>query len=445
MRGNFARGNFASFVRSTVASAALAVSALAIASPAMAKDKEKEAAKPSVSAEFGAVAGPVQKAVTEFQEKKAKLAPDDLKTQATALLAQLAKIESKVKAPLDQQVFGQWEYIAAMSAGDEALQAKGLNLMMASGLMSPEQNQQIAAQLGQSAYRDKRWADAIKALTAAASGANAQDGIGEMLAASYEGAGQPKEALAALKKFVDTHQAANVAVGSEVYDFAVGVALRAKLVDETAYWALARVAANPTARNWFDAAQLARTSIANPTNQDLLDIGRLLDQSGALGLGPEIVGREYVIYLQSINPNLLPSEALRVKDEGLKSGALRADDTFVKDIESSARPRLAADNASLDRLGTDAAAAPTSRVAVTAGNIFLSHKDWAKSDAMFTLALTKGVTEEDKNHVLIRLAMAQIGEGKFADAKASLGKVAGPQAAVAQLWSIFADQKAAGK
>lgn len=435
------RGSFVSFARATASAGALMLGTIAIAAaPAMAKDKEKEAAKPTVSPEFAAVAGPVQKAVGEFQEKRAKMTPDEVKTQATALLATLAKIEGKVKSPLDQQVFGQWQYIAGAAAGDEATSTKGLNMMLASGLMSREQNLQISAQLGQNAYRAKDWPGAIKSLSVAASDPKAQDAIGEMLAASYESSGDPKKALETLKSFIAAHQAAGAPVANEVYDFAVGIASRAKLIDDMAYWAKTRVAANPTQRNWFDAAQLVRANIPNATNQDLLDIARLIDMTGALTLESNIVGREYVIYLQSINPNLLPSEALRIKDQGVKSGALRPDDTFVKDIETSARPRLAADNASLGRLSSDAAAAPTSRVAVTAGNIYLSHKDWANADAMFTLAMSKGVTEEDKPHVLIRLGMAQIGEGKAADAKATLAKVTGAQAPIAELWSIYADQ-----
>ncbi len=435
------RGSFVSFARATASAGALVLGTIAIAAaPAIAKDKEKEAAKPTVSPEFAAVAGPVQKAVGEFQDKRAKMTPDEVKTQATALLATLAKIEGKVKSPLDQQVFGQWQYIAGSAAGDEATSTRGLNLMLASGLMSREQNLQISAQLGQNAYRAKDYPAAIKSLSIAASDPKAQDAIGEMLAASYESSGDPKKALDFLKTFIAAHQGAGAAVNTEVYDFAVGIASRAKLIEDMAYWAKARVAANPTARNWFDAAQLVRANIPNATNQDLLDIARLIDMSGALSLEANIVGREYVIYLQSINPNLLPSEALRIKDQGVKAGALRADDTFVKDIETSARPRLAADNASLGRLSSDAAAAPTSRVAVTAGNIYLSHKDWANADAMFTLAMSKGVTDEDKPHVLIRLGIAQIGEGKVADAKATLAKVTGQQAPIADLWSIFADQ-----
>ncbi len=431
--------------RSTATAIALViVASLGMTAPVIAKDKEKEV-KPAVSPEFGAVAGPVQKALTDFQEKKGKLPPGDIKAQAALLVPQLAQIESKVRAPLDKQIFGQWEYIVGTGAGDEVLENKGLSLMASSGLMTPEQNSQIAAQLGQMAYKEKNYDAAIKALSPLVSNPTTQDGIGEMLAASYEGIGQPKQGLDALKSFVTAHTAANRPVGAEVYDFGVGLGFKAKLIPETTEWAVLRVAANPTPRNWLEAAELVRSNSTNNTNQDELDISRLLDQTGALGLSADTIGREYVIYLQSINANLLPSEALRIKEQGVASGALKASDTFVKDIEASARPRLAADNSSLDRLGSDASSAPTSRIAVTAGNIFLSHRDWARSDAMFTLALAKGVADDEKNHVLIRLAMAQIGENKFVDAKASLSKVTGQQAPIAQLWAIYADQKAAGK
>jgi len=441
------RAGFGSIRRATTAAAAIAlgVSLIAAVPQAMAKDKDKEPAKPTISPDFGAVAGPVQKAVADYQDKKTKLPAADVKALALTVVPQLAKIESKVKAPLDKEVFGQWEYLVGMGAEDDALEAKGLNLMLDSGLMTTEQNLQISAQLGQMAYKAKDYPAAIKALTPAVANPAAQDGIGEMLAASYESSNQPKAGLDALGAFVAAHKAAGKPVSAEVYDFAVGIAFRAKLLPETADWATQRLAVNPTSRNWLEAAQLVRTNLANPTNQDELDISRLLDATGALKLTPDVTGREYVIYLQSINANLLPTEALRIKDAGVASGALRSDDTFVKDIEAAARPRLAADSRSLDGLAKDAAAAPTSRVAVTAGNIFVSHNDWARADEMFTLAMTKGVTDEDKPHVLIRLGMAQIGEAKYADAKATLAKVTGAQAPIAGLWSVYADQKAAGK
>jgi hypothetical protein len=440
------RAGFGSIRRATTAAAAIALGASLIAAvpQALAKDKDKEPAKPSISPEFGAVAGPVQKAVGDFQDKKKTLSADDAKALALTVVPQLAKIEGKVKAPLDMEVFGQWEYLVGMGAGDDALEAKGLNLMLSSGLMNPEQNLQISAQLGQMAYKAKDYPGAIKALTPAVGNPAAQDGIGEMLAASYESSGQPKAGLDALKTFVDAHKAAGKPISPEVYDFAVGIAFRAKLLPETADWATQRVAVNPSPRNWLEVAQLVRSNMANANNQDELDISRLLDATGALKLTADVTGREYVIYLQSINANLLPTEALRIKDAGVASGALRADDTFVKDIETAARPRLAADSRSLDGLTKDAAAAPTSKVAVTAGNIFISHADWARADDMFNLALTKGVNDEEKPHVLIRLGMAQIGEAKYADAKATLAKVTGASAPIAGLWSVYADQKAAG-
>lgn len=439
------RGKFASFGHQAVAAIALAAgAALVSATPVMAKDKEP--AKPTVSPEFGAVAGPVQKAVSDFQDKKAKLSADDLKTQAAALVPQLAKIEGKVKAPLDQQVFGQWEYVVGSAAGDDALSTKGLNLMLSSGLMSADQNLQIASQLGTMAYRAKDYPAAIKALGPVVNNPATQDGVGEVLAASYESTDRPKDGLDALKTFVASHKAAGKPVGNEVYDFAVGIAYRAKLIPQTTEWSILRVAANPTPRNWFEAAQLVRSDSPNSTSQELLDISRLLDQTGALGLAPEVVGREYVIYLQSVDPRRYPGEAVRIADQGIASGALKAEDTFVKDALGQARPRLTADKASLPGLAKEAAAAPSGKVALAAADTFLSYGQADKADELYTMAMAKGGIDAEKDRALNRLGIAQIEEGKYADAKATLAKVSGVRASIAQLWSIYADQKAgAGK
>ena len=61
------------------------------------------------------------------------------------------------------------------------------------------------------------------------------------------------------------------------------------------------------------------------------------------------------------------------------------------------------------------------------------------------MALAKGGIDAEKDRVMTRLGIAQIDEGKYAEAKATLAKVGGPRAAIAQLWAIYADQKAAGK
>jgi hypothetical protein len=82
---------------------------------------------------------------------------------------------------------------------------------------------------------------------------------------------------------------------------------------------------------------------------------------------------------------------------------------------------------------------------MAAADTFLSYADATKADELYTLALSKGGVDAEKDRILTRLAIAEIDEGKFADAKANLAKVAGPRAPIAQLWAIYADQKAAGK
>jgi len=84
-------------------------------------------------------------------------------------------------------------------------------------------------------------------------------------------------------------------------------------------------------------------------------------------------------------------------------------------------------------------------VALAAADTFLSYGDAAKADELYTLALSKGGIDADKDRALTRLGMAQVEEGKYADAKATLAKVGGVRVPIAQLWTVYADQKAAGK
>jgi hypothetical protein len=168
----------------------------------------------------------------------------------------------------------------------------------------------------------------------------------------------------------------------------------------------------------------------------------------ALALDPQaltyrLVGR--VIAGTSPNTPLQPGEAVRIAEQGIATGALKPEDTFVKDVLAQARPRAVADKSSLPGLAKEAAAAPTGKVALAAADTFLSYGDPAKADELYTLALTKGGIDAEKDRVLTRLAIAQIDEAKYTDAKANLAKITGPRAPIAQLWAIYADQKAAGK
>lgn len=444
------RGQFTFIGRNAMAALALASAATlglgVIAAPAaQAKDKDKEAAKPSNSPEFAKAAGPFQKAFGEFAAKKGKIPDADFKAQAAAFVPQLAAMDASIKTPLDREIYGQWQQQVGGYVDDSALRVKGLQNMIDSGLLTPDLNLAVASQLGQIAYLANDYASAIKALSPVMVDPKVDDAVPQMLAESYASSGKPKDGLAALKTAIAARKAANAAAPEEWYARGNRIAYTAKLDAESTEWALLLASAYPTPMNWLSAAQLVRAGAANYTSAEDLDISRLLDVTGALKLDPKYVEREYVIYLQAIDPRRFPGEAVRVAEQGIATGALKASDTFVTDALTQARPRVAGDKASLPGLAKDAGAAPNGKVATAAGDAYLAYGDYAKADELFTLALTKGVADADKDRVLTRLAEAQIGEAKYADAKATLAKITGARAAIASLWSTYADQKSAAK
>jgi hypothetical protein len=439
------RAPFSSFSRSaatTTLAVAMTLGALTAGS-AMAKDPPP--AKVTNSPEFSKVAGPFQKQFNDTAAKKGKVPDADLKTEAEALKPGLATLEPNVKSPLDKLIFGDWERQIGGWTGDNALTAKGLQSMLDSGQLQPNLVTTVSAMLGQMAYVDKNYPTAIKVLSPLMSDPKVDDAVPQMLAESYASAGQPKQGLDALKTAIAARKAANAPVPEEWYTRGNRIAYTAKLPAESTEWALLLVAAYPTPINWLGATQLVRNSATNFTSQEELDVSRLMDQTGALKLEPKYIEREYVAYLQAIDARRFPGEAVHIAEQGISVGALKPEDSFVKDVLTQARPRVAADKASLPGLAKEAAASPSGKVAEAAADTFLSYADAAKADELYTLALSKGGVDADKDRILTRLGIAQIDEGKYPDAKATLAKVAGPRAAIAGLWLIYADQKAAGK
>jgi len=438
------RTSFAKFGRASAAAAALAIAATVVAAtPVMAKDAPPP--KVTNSPEFSKVAGPFQKTLLELDGQKGKLPPEELKAKAAALLPQLAAIEPNVKTPVDRIIYGQWEYSIGNMAGDPAVSTKGLHNMLDSGQLPPDKALLVSTILGQTAYAAKDYETAIKILGPLVTNPAIQDVVPEMVAEAYASSGQPKQGLDSLKSAIAARKAANAAVPEDWYTRGKLIAYNGKLPGESVDWGMMLVEAYPSPLNWLGATELVLFDQTNFTSQEAIDVYRLMDQSGALKLEPKYTDRKYVAYIQLIDPRLYPAETLRVAEQGIATGALKPDDTFVKDALAQARPRVAADQASLPGLAKEAAAAPSGNVALAAGDTYLSYGQAAQADAMYTLALGKGGIDADKDRLLTRLGIAQIDESKYADAKATLAKVTGPRAAIAQLWSIYADQKAAGK
>lgn len=441
------RGTLGMFSKSGIARAALAVAlstGLAAggvvlgASAAVAKG----APKASYSADFMKAAGPFQKQIQDFEAKKGKVADAEYKAAAAALVGQLGGVEAVAKSPSDKLLLGQWQQQLGIAAGDSALSVKGLQNMLDSGMLEPDKVALVGTILGSQAYQAKDYATAVRYLTPYAA-TSTDDGVVQMLAESYAAQGQPAQALDAIKAAVTARKAAGGVVPQDWYSRANRIAYTGKLGPQSIEWAMLMVEAYPTPFNWLGATQIVRNASPAYTNQETLDMARLMDRSGALTQDPKFVGREYVEYIQAADFRRLPGEVARIAQAGIAAGALQANDTLVSEALTQSKSRIVSDKASLPALARDAASAPTGVTALAAGDAYLSYGEGAKAEELYEMAVKKGGI--DKDRALTRQGIAEVDQAKYTEAKATFAQVGGVRAQMAKLWSVYADQKAAGK
>jgi tetratricopeptide (TPR) repeat protein len=444
MRGSLWNSGKGMMARSAMAVALVAGLGLgAMAAPAIAKDAKP--AQASNSKEFAAAAAPFQKSFTDWQGTKGKVSDADYKAGAQKLAGELAPMEGAVKTPLDRLVFGQWQQILGGAIGDGVLQQKGLQNMADSGQLGADKTPMVQYFLGATAYQNKDYATATKALKVAVDANYSEDNAAELLADSYVQQNQPAQGLEALKAAVATRKAANGTVPVNWYKRGQLIAYNAKLGPQAIEWGLQAVAADPTPLNWLGAGQLTR-EFSQFGKEESLDLGRLFQRTGALGVDKQYTGREYVEYIQAADPRRLPGEVQKIVEQGIAAGAISPSDPFVSDALSQAKSRIAAgDKASLTGMERDAGKAADGKLSAVTADAYLSYGDAAKAEALYKAALSKGIAAQaDKDRAETRLGIALSDQGKYDEAKAAFATVtSGPRLPLAQLWTQYVITKGA--
>lgn len=463
----------ASLVRPALGVAAgLAVltGAALVAAPALAAQSAPKAPKPPklpFSKPFQTAAGPVSKAIDDAKARpdvvaatnrvnaaQAALqsAQGNARTQARAnldaaiaalgstLSAEKAQLDAAFAAattPDDRYMAGNLAVNLGGIAKDSKLQRRGLEAMIGSGKVAPADAPKLQYYLGQFAFDQKDYATARTALGAAVQAGFHENDADALLAEAYLSDNQVPQGLTMLKQAIDTRNATPNKAPAGWYRRGLGAAYKAQLVDKAAEFAMGLVSNYPTADNWAGAITVVR-EIGKYPPQETLDLMRLMDRTKSYA-----EERDYIEYIQAADARRLPGEVIRVLDTGKASGKLRANDPFVVEARTIASGRLAADRSSLPTLERDARAANASAVTTaSAADAFLSYGEAAKAEALYTIALNKPGAEKDR--VLTRLGIAQLDQGNSAGAQASFAKVQGPRRNIAQLWSIYAAQKAGG-
>ncbi len=440
----------------TVALAAGAASLALNAGPVAAKDKEQSGQpKLAVSSKFGPVytdfgkkleADKVRPDVIAAQQK-AKSATDDASQKAAltelgglmaAEKAQLPAVLAAAVTPDDHYLANNLELQLGLIVFDTVMQRQALEAMIASGKSSPADLAKFQYYIGEFAYQAGDYTAAIAALQAAIAAGYPEGDVNVLIADCYLKNKQIDKGLPALQHAIDVQKASGQPVPVSWYRSGVIAAYNAKLVAPTLSFGAGLIQAEPTQKNWALLLEVVQRVAQYPA-QDELDLMRLMGRTHSYAQK-----EDYLEYIQAADARRLPGEVLDVIAAGQASGMLSATDPAIADAKSVASGRVTADRASLPGLERDARGANANAATATAaGDAALSYGQSADAVAMYKIALDKpGV---DTARVLNRLGIAQIDTSDYAGAQATLAKITGPRQPLAQLWTIYAAQKAAGK
>jgi tetratricopeptide (TPR) repeat protein len=392
------------------------------------KEGEAEAPKPSYSEAF----------VKAYQPLDAALkAPG---ADVAALKPQLTALVPLAVSPDEQIALGGLLFNAGITGKDSALQFQGVETMLKSGKVKPEELGkynliafQLASQQNQfdtaRAYLQK--AIDLKYSSPTITTADLQLNMAEV----FFGEERYAEGLKYLADAIAARKAAGQPVDPKWYRRGVSVAYTNEIVPQVYDFVQGWIIDNPTPENWRDAVNLTR-NLNDYEGPVLLDLLRLGKRVGTLK-----DKNDFVFYIEAADTRRLPNEVKEVIAEANATGAIpKGSDTWVEEQAKMANSLIAEDRAGLPALERDANAATAQlRTVSAAGDAFLSYGQYDKAAAFYEKSL--GMAGVDRNQALTRLGIAQVGLGNIAAARETFAKIEGVRAPIAMLWSAYAAQQ----
>ncbi len=414
-----------------LATGAVVTSGVFVAEPAQAqrdkKKKEKEE-QPVYSKEFVEAFTPVNNAITTGQD-------------VSLVRPQLDALVPLAQSPDEKNALGGLLYNASIPINDSALQAQGMEMMLASGKVAPDRLGRFNFIAFQLRYAKEDFAGAQPFLQGAidngfTSEQYTADDLKLVMFETKVSDGQVQDALSYIGGQADGVKAQGGAVPEGWYRRAVAVAYEAELGPQLYPIVQRWVSDYPTTKNWTDAINITR-NLNEFDGQASLDLLRLSNSLKVLSQE-----NDYIWYVEIADPQRLPQEVKTVIEQGYATGAISRDNDYIIESLAIANSAVTADRADLPAIENEASApgAPL-RIVRAAASAFLSYGDYAKAETFYAKAAA--MPGADRNEMMTRLGMAQIGVGKFDAAQATLAQVAGVRAPIAMLWSTFAAQQGA--
>lgn len=399
-----------------------AVATTAIEAPAAAQKKKQEKSSGDYSKGFIAAYTPVK----EMQDAGS--------TDAAALKSAVPTLVAAVETQDDRFVAGNTIYAIGRTAEDTSLQYQGVTMMLESGKVPAENTAQYNMLAGQLAYNAKNYSDARTYFQAALDAGQTNPDPTILIVESNFAENNIAEGFAMLDGAIEARKSAGQQVEQDWLKRGLAVAYDNEMGDEAMRYATWYAQEYPSQDAWSDVVAVA-LNMGDYQTQESLDLLRLASRLNAIKY-PQM----YLEYIEAADPRRFPGEVVSVIDQGWDSGVLERSDQFAVDSRAEAAGRVEADRADLPAVARGARAANASLTdVVSAGDAFLSYEQPAEAEEFYTKAL--GMQGVDTAMILTRLGIAQLDQGKTEEAKATFAKVEGQRKPIAQLWSIYADQR----
>jgi tetratricopeptide (TPR) repeat protein len=370
----------------------------------------------SISASERAALQPVQTAITA----------KDWAAARAALPAAVAGVTS----PGGRYAVGRFQLEIGLGTGNVAMQAQGLDNLIASGQVPAAdlpiiyRNQAVLANNA----GNKSKAEVAFAKVVELSPTDPEALIS--LAQIKNDLRKPNEAVALIVRAIDMKRSTGMTVDETWYKYALKLAFdgRSDPTLRQASISLSRrlVSAYPTKENWRDALLIFRdTSGLDPAAE--LDVLRLMRASGALA-----GERDWFDLADGLYRSGNYAEARAVLDDGVAKRMIDPGKAAFAELIRLNTARLNGDRASLAGEESKAMAAGNGALALKIGDAFYGYGENGKAIALYRAALAKGGV--DANLVTTRLAMALLASGDRAGAESSFKTLTGTRGDLGAFW-----------
>lgn len=346
--------------------------------------------------------------------------------------AKLAQADGLAQSNDDRFMIGSLRLDLGKAQNDVAVQAQGIEAVLASGFLPAANVVPFNLAAGQIAYNNQDMAKADKYLTAAIAAGASDANVYALLMETKIAQKKPDEAVTVLERAVEA-KPGGVPVPDEWYSRAFGIAYQAKQGSAVERAGRARVAAYPSATHWRDAL-IGYRDTNDIDTQYVIDLMRLLRAAKAMkGQG------DYLSYVENTYQKL-PGEASAVLAEGVAHGDIvMATNMTAREFNDVVKTKIASDRASLPA-GAAQAKGPngTGTIALAMADAYFGYADYAPAIELYKVALAKGGVDADVVNTRLGAALALSGQGDAA--KQAFAAIKGPRAALGRYWTVWIDQ-----